>query len=114
LYHILNSVYQRGSSPPYESVEQLVPSVLHPAIARARKSVESQPAADEAGQFKSADQCAKRLRRMELLQQNTELRYILQDAETTGDAATRQQLMLQLMENQRLLRTLYSSTHLQG
>src|SRR6266436_8801868 len=41
LYHILNSVYQRGSSPLHQSFEQHVPSALLATIARARKSVES-------------------------------------------------------------------------
>src|SRR5438874_310363 len=36
LYHILNSVYQRGSSPSYEPLEQLVPFALLTTIARAR------------------------------------------------------------------------------
>src|SRR5947199_2115271 len=70
LYHILNSVYQRGSSPSYEPLEQLVPSALLTTIARARQSVESKSPLDGAGQIKNIVQCANRLKRASLLQLN--------------------------------------------
>src|SRR5438132_5331497 len=114
LYHILNSVYQRGSSPSYEPLEQLVPSALLTTIARARQSVESRSPLDGAGQIKNAVQCATRLKRTRLVQLNRELQYILREAETTGDAEVVTQLKLKLLENQKQLRTIDSATHLQG
>ena len=114
LYHILNSVYQRGSSPSYEPLEQLVPSALLTTIARARQSVESRSPLDGAGQIKDAVQCATRLKRTRLVQLNIEVQYVLREAETTGDVATAQQLKRKLLENQKKLRTIDSATHLQG
>jgi len=114
LYHILNSVYQRGSSPSYEPLEQLVPSALLTTIARARQSVESGSPLDGAGQIKDAVQCATRLKRTRLVQLNIELQYVLREAESTGDVAVAQQLMQKLLENQKQLRTIDSATHLQG
>jgi len=114
LYHILNSVYQRGSSPSYEPLEQLVPSALLTTITRARQSVESRSPLDGAGQIKDAVQCATRLKRTQLVQFNIEVQYVLREAETTGDVATAQQLKHKLLENQKKLRTIDSATHLQG
>src|SRR3989440_507799 len=114
LYHILNSVYQRGSSPSYEPLEQLVPSALLTTIARARQSVESRSPLDGAGQIKDAVQCATRLKRTRLVQLNIELQYVLREAESTGDVAVVQQLKHKLLENQKQLRTIDSATHLQG
>ena len=114
LYHILNSVYQRGSSPSYEPLEQLVPSALLTTIARARQSVESRSPLDGAGQIKDAVQCATRLKRTRLVQLNIELQYVLREAESTGDVAVVQQLKHKLLENQKRLRTIDSATHLQG
>jgi len=114
LYHILNSVYQRGSSPSYEPLEQLVPSALLTTIARARQSVESRSPLDGAGQIKNAVQCATRLKRTRLVQLNIELQYVLREAESTGDVAVVQQLKHKLLENQKQLRTIDSATHLQG
>jgi len=114
LYHILNSVYQRGSSPSYEPLEQLVPSALLTTIARARQSIESRSPLDGAGQIKDAVQCATRLKRTRLVQLNIELQYVLREAESTGDVAVVQQLKHKLLENQKQLRTIDSATHLQG
>jgi DNA primase len=114
LYHILNSVYQRGSSPSYEPLEQLVPSALLTTIARARQSIESRSPLDGAGQIKNAVQCATRLKRTRLVQLNIELQYVLREAESTGDVAVVQQLKHKLLENQKQLRTIDSATHLQG
>src|SRR2546423_3335994 len=114
LYHILNSVYQRGSSPSYEPLEQLVPSALLTTIARARQSIESRSPLDGAGQIKDAVQCATRLKRTRLVQLNIELQYVLREAETTGDVALAQRLKHKLLENQKQLRTIDSATHLQG
>ncbi|MFL5656105.1 MAG: DNA primase, partial [Ktedonobacteraceae bacterium] len=114
LYHILNSVYQRGSSPLSEPLEQLVPSALLTTVGRARQSVESRSPLDGAGQIKNAVQCATRLKRTRLVQLNRELQYILREAETTGDGETVAQLKLKLLENQKQLRTIDSATHLQG
>jgi DNA primase len=114
LYHILNSVYQRGSSPLSEPLEQLVPSALLTTVGRARQSVESRSPLDGAGQIKNAVQCATRLKRTRLVQLNRELQYILREAETTGDGEAVTQLKLRLLENQKQLRTIDSATHLQG
>src|SRR6266516_4263727 len=114
LYRILNSVYQRGSSPSYEPLEQLVPSALLTTVTRARQSVESRSPLDGAGQIKNAVQCATRLKRTRLVQLNIELQYVLREAESTGDVAVVQQLKHKLLENQKQLRTIDSATHLQG
>jgi len=91
-----------------------VPSALLTTIERARRSVELGSPLDGAGQVKAAVQCANRLKRTSLIQQNTEYQYVLREAESTGDVATRQQIMSKLLENQQQLRTIYSATNLQG
>ncbi len=58
LYHILNALYQRSSSPSYQSLEQLVPVELQAAVARVQQSVESRSPLDGVGQVKAAVQCA--------------------------------------------------------
>jgi DNA primase len=115
LYHILNSVYQqRASSPSLQPVEQFVPSELLETVARALKCVESSSPKDGAGLIKEAIQCATRLKRTRLLQLNTELTYLIDEAVRTGDSMAVRQLSLQLSALQRELRTIYSATHLQG
>lgn len=114
LYHILYSMYQRGSSSLHEPVEQLAPSALLATIARAKACVESRFPIEGAGQVRDAVQCATRLKRKRLLQLNMELQYVLRDAERAGDMNTVQQLMRQLLETQRQLRTIDAATHLQG
>jgi DNA primase len=114
LYHILNSVFQRGSSSLHEPLEQLVPSALLTTVTRARKRIESGTPLDGEGQIKSAVQCANRLKRRSLLQLNKELQYILREAQDTGDVATKQQLQRQLLAIHQQLRTIDSATHLQG
>ncbi len=114
LYHILNSVYQRGSSPTYQSFEQFVPPALLETIARARKSIESRSPLEGAGQVKAAVQCATRLRRKRLLQLNTELRYLMSEAREAGDIESVQQFQQQLLTIHRELRTIDSAMHLQG
>jgi DNA primase len=111
LYHILNSIYQRGSTSLHEPLEQLVPSALLTTMARARKSVESRSPLDGAGQIKAAVQCANRLKRKQMLQSNTELQYLLREEK---DVAASQQLRLQLLAVHQQLRTIDSATHLQG
>ena len=114
LYQILNSLYQRGSSPSYQSLEQLVPVELHPAVNRARAFVESKSPVDGVGQVKEAVQCATRLKRTRLLQLNTELLYLLREAVGSGDRAGVQQLQQRLIEIHQQVRTIDSATHLQG
>ncbi len=113
LYHILNVLYQRGSSPSYQSLEQFVPVELHSAVARVQQSVESRSPLDGVGQVKAAVQCATRLKRTRLVQLNTELQYLLQ-AVDSGDRAGIQQLQQRLIEVHQQLRTIDSATHLQG
>ncbi len=114
LYHILNSVFQRGSSSLHEPLEQLVPSALLTTVMRARERIESGTPLDGAGQIKYAVQCATRLKRTSLLQQNKELQYVLRDAQDTGDVAKEQHTRLQLLAIHQQLRTIDSATHLQG
>jgi DNA primase len=114
LYHILNSVFQRGSSSLHEPLEQLVPSALLTTVTRARKRIESGTPLDGAGQIKFAVQSAYRLKRIRLLQLNNELQYLLRDAHDTGDVAEEQQLQRQLLAIHQQLRTIDSATHLQG
>jgi DNA primase len=114
LYHLLNSVYQRDVSPTLQPFEQFVPSVLLPTVARAVRNIESKPPQDGAKLASEAEQCATRLRRMRLLQLNTELQYLIREAADAGDKPREKQLRQRAFEYQRLLRTLYTSTHLQG
>jgi DNA primase len=115
LYHILNSVYQqRASSPSLQPVEQFVPPELLKTVDRAHKCVESSSPKDGAGLVKEAIQCATRLKRTRLLQLNTELTYLIDEAVRTGDSMAVRQLSLQLSALQRELRTIYSATHVQG
>ena len=114
LYHILNSVYQRDVSPTLQPFEQFVPSVLLPTVARVMKNIESKPLQDGAKLVSEAEQCAARLRRMRLLQLNTELQYLIREAADAGDKPREKLLRQRAFEYQRLLRTLYTSTHLQG
>ncbi len=115
LYHILNSEYQRDSSPSHQPLEQIVPAVLLSAVARVQKCVESKsPRRDGIGLVKEAIQCATRLKRMRLLQLNTELKYLLNEAAEAKDDAMTRQLQQQLLDIHRQLRTIDSATHLQG
>jgi len=114
LYRILNSVYQRGSSPLHQSFEQDVPSALRETIARARKSVETKSPLSGTSLIKDAKQCASRLKRMRLLQSNTELRYLMSEANEAGDVESVQQYQQQLLAIHRQLRTIDSAMHLHG
>jgi DNA primase len=116
LYHYLNSMYQqRASSPSLQSVERPEPSPdLLAAIGRVERRVEPSSPKDGAGLIKEVIQCATRLKRTRLLQLNTELTYLIDEAVRAGDGTTVRQLSLQLSSLQRELRTLYSATHLQG
>jgi len=114
LYRIFNSVYQRDSSPLFQSFEQFVPSALLETVVRARKSVESRSPLEGSGLVKAAVQCATRLKRARLLQSNTELKYLVRGAEETGDVAAVQQFQGQLLDIHRQLRTIDSAMHLQG
>ena len=114
LYHLLNSISQRGSSSLHEPLEQIVPSVLLATVARARQSVELRSSDDGEGQVKDIVQCATRLKRTRLLQLNTELQYALREAESTNDVAGVQQLMRKLLANQQQLRTIDAASRLQG
>ena len=114
LYHILNSVFQRGSSSLHEPLEQLVPSALLTTVTRAWERIESGTPLDGTGQVKFAVQCATRLKRTRLVQSNIELQYVLQEAEDAGDVAVVQQRRRQLLAIHQQLRTIDSATHLQG
>jgi DNA primase len=114
LYHIFNSVYQRDSSPLFQSIEQFVPSALLETVARARESVGSGSPLDGAGLIKEAVQCATRLKRARLLQSNTELQHLMRGATEARDSAAVQQLQRQLLDIHRQLRTIDSAMHLQG
>ena len=106
LYHILNSVYHRASSPSNQPFEQFVPSELLTAVARVQKCVESGTARDGAGLVKEAVQCATRLKRTRLLQLNTELKYLLDEAYRAGNTDSMRQLMKQQSEVDHQLRTI--------
>ncbi len=114
LYRFFNSVDQRGSSPLFQSIEQAVPSALLTTIDRARKSVESRSPLDGAGLQKAAIQCATRLRRARLLQQNMELQLLMRDAENAGEVEAAQQFRQQFLRIHRELRTIDSAMHLHG
>ncbi len=114
LYRFFNSVDQRGSSPLFQSIEQAVPSALLITIDRARKSVESRSPFDGAGLQKEAIQCATRLKRASLVQQNMELRPLMREAENAGEAEAAQQFRQRFSNIYRELRTIDSAMHLQG
>jgi DNA primase len=115
LYHILNSVYsQRASSPSLQPFEQFVPPELQESVVRAQAFVESEPVKDGAGLIKEATQCATRLKRMQLLQLNTELRYLIGEAIADGDIPAVKMLQARLSELYREVRAIDTATHLQG
>ncbi|GCF06689.1 DNA primase [Dictyobacter arantiisoli] len=114
LYHLLNSVYQRESSPSYQSLEQFVPSALMPAVTRSLKCLEAMSSRDEEALIKEAVQCATRLKKTRLLQLNTELKFLLREAAATGDKAAMRQFQQQFVTIQRQLLTLNTATRLQG
>ncbi len=114
LYHILNSVYQRASSPFNQPLEQIVPSELLSTVTRVQKSVEPGALRDGAGLVKEAVQCATRLRRTQLLQQNTDLNYLIREADHAGDKASIRQLQVRQLDICQQLRTLTSAMHLHG
>lgn len=114
LYHLLNSVYQRESSPSYQSLEQSVPSALMPAVARVFESIKAMSPRDADALVKEAVQCATRLKKTRLLQLNTELKFLLQEAAATGDRMAFRQFQQQTVAIQRQLLTLNTATRLQG
>nr|BBH89830.1 hypothetical protein KTC_45810 [Thermosporothrix sp. COM3] len=115
LYHILNSVYQqRASSPSFEPLEQVVPTALQETLTRVRQRVESVSFKNGDGLVKEVVQCATRLKRNRLLQLNTELKFLMNEAAAAGDMASLRQLQQQLLAIHRQLRTINSATHLQG
>jgi DNA primase len=114
LYRIFNSVNQRGASPLFQSLEQVVPSALLTTLERARKSIESRSPLEGAGLIKAAVQCATRLKRVRLLQLNTELQYLMKEAGEVGDAEAVRQYRQQLAALYHQVRTIDSAMHLQG
>ena len=115
LYRFFNSVDQRGSSPLFQSIEQVVPSALLNTIDRARKSVELWFPLDGAGRQKDeAVQCATRLKRASLLQQNMELQPLMKEAENAGEVEVAQQFRQQFLTIHQELRTIDSAMHLHG
>ena len=114
LYRLLNSVYQRDSSPSHQPFENFVPSALMPSVARAIECVELRSPNDGELLAKEAVQCATRLKRMRLLQLNKELEFLLKDAEDAGDIPALRQLQQQLLAIYQQLRTINTATHLQG
>jgi len=114
LYRVLNSLYQRVSSPSHQPLEQNIPSALLETVTRAQRFVESKLPKDETGQIKAAVQCATRLKRNRLVQLNTELQYLIGEATSDGDSAIVRQLQQRLRAIHQQLHTIDSATHLQG
>lgn len=114
LYRIFNSVYQRGSSPLHQPLDTVVPATLQDTVERVRKCVETRSSADAASLEKEIKQGAYRLKRARLLQSETEIRYLMKEAEDEGDAATRRLLQHQAMVVTRELRTIIKAMHLHG
>ncbi len=114
LYRIFNSVNPRGASPLFQSLENVVPSALLSTLERARESVESRSPLEGAGLVKAAVQCATRLKRARLVQQNMELQYLMKEANDAGDVEAVRQHQQQLQVIHRQLRTIDSAMHLQG
>jgi DNA primase len=114
LYRFFNSVYQRGSSPLYQPLDTVVPAALQETVGRVRKCVEAVSSTDNAHLIKDARQCAIRLKRARLLQSETEIRYLLKEAEDVGDVATGRSLRHQFMVVRRELLTINSAMRLHG
>jgi len=114
LYRIFNSLYQRGSSPLNQPLNTIVPATLQETVERVRKCVETRSSADAASLVKDVKQGAFRLKRARLLQSETEIRYLLKEAEDEGDAATKRLLQHQFMVVTRELLTIDSAMHLHG
>jgi DNA primase len=114
LYRILNSVYQRGSSPLYQPWDTVMPAALQETVGRVRKCVETRSSADVASLVKEAKQGAFRLKRARLLQSQTEIRFLLKEAEDVRDVAAMRLLQHQVMVVTRELRTINSAVHLHG
>jgi DNA primase len=114
LYHILNSVYQRDSSPSHQSIEQSVPSALMPSVSRVLEGVTAMSPRDAGPLTKEVVQCAIRLKKTRLLQLNTELKFLLQEAAAAGDKNAERQFFQQFMDIQRQLHTLTSAVRLHG
>ncbi len=114
LYHILNSVYQRDPSPSFQFIEQSVPAELSATVERALQCVELRAPKDGVSLIKEAVQCATRLKRASLLQLNTELQYLIREAEQAGEKEIRKQLWVQFSEIRQQLSAIDSAMHLQG
>jgi DNA primase len=114
LYRIINAVYQRGSSPLPQPWETAVPAALQETVGRVRKCVETRSSADIGSLVKEAKQCAFRLKRSRLLQSETELRFLLREAEDVGDAMANRPLLRQVDMVTRELRTIDSAIRLHG
>ncbi len=114
LYRILNSLYQRGSSPLPQPWETVVPAALQETVGRVRKCVETRSSADIVSLVKEAKQGAFRLKRAHLLQSQTELRFLLKEAKEIGDAAAERLLWHQVVAVARELRTIDSAIPLHG
>ncbi len=114
LYRILNSVYQRGSSPLSQPWETIVPAALQETVGRVRKCVEALSFTENVRLVKDIKQCAIRLKRARLLQSETELRYLLKEAKEVGDVATERLLYQQVMVVTRQLFTINSAMRLHG
>lgn len=114
LYRIFNSVYQRGASPLHQPLEMMVPAALQETVERVRKCVEGMSLSDEAHLVRDAKQCAIRLKRAHLLQLETELRYLLKEAEDVGDVAASRELRHRVMVVGRELLTIDSAMRLHG
>jgi hypothetical protein len=107
-------MYQRGSSPLPPTWEMAVPAALQETIERVRKCVETRSSADIGSLIKEAKQCAFRLKRTRLLQSETELRFLLREAEAVGDASAGRPLLRQVGMVTRELRTIDSAIRLHG
>jgi DNA primase len=114
LYRIFSAMYQRGSSPLPPTWEMAVPAALQETIERVRKCVETRSSADIGSLIKEAKQCAFRLKRTRLLQSETELRFLLREAEAVGDASAGRPLLRQVGMVTRELRTIDSAIRLHG
>jgi DNA primase len=114
LYHIFNSLYQRGSSPFPQPWETIVPAALQETVDRVRRCVETRSSADLTSLTREVKQGAFRLKRARLLQSETELRFLLKEAEEMGDVAAGRSLRHQVLAVARELRTINSAMPLYG
>jgi len=108
------AIYQllKDASPAGISIDD-ISADLQPTVKRGLEYVESRSFENSEMLVKETVQCATRLKRMRLLQLNTEVKYLLDQATEAGDKSATRHYQLQILDISRQLRTINTATHLQ-